>query len=349
MSGFSVTVSFEQFSQSGYPGPWTTNFSGGSVAGTNFTFMSEDQVIGVLKAGHYGLHLQINAPGSDGDNTAFDSDFQVLAAPAIAVTPTNHDFGPIQIGNSITNTFMVSNAGAGTLSGAATVAPPFTVGAGETYNLGSNQSTNVSIIYTPTNAVSNTAMAHFTGGKGFNATVTGIGYPPPKIAINPVFFNFGSVAVGSVSNAVFTISNAGGGNLIGVASVLPPFNIISGVNYTLTQNQSSNILIRYGPTNVASNSLTVSLTGGGGTNALLTGNSYISPQTLSFSASGSNISLYWPLMPIGFTLQESASLGPTNWANVPNSPSNASGSNEITLPISNSNELFRLIYPVTNR
>lgn len=120
---------------------------------------------------------------------------------AISVSPPSLDFGSLAVGQSTNLTFTVRNAGAGTLSGAASVGLPFSIVSGGTYSLGSNQSQTVTVRYAPTAAGNHSQSVAFTGADGAMATVSGSAWSPMA------GLNFSSTA-GAVS-APFSI-NAGG-------------------------------------------------------------------------------------------------------------------------------------------
>jgi hypothetical protein len=97
--------------------------------------------------------------------------------PVIQVSPATLTFGPVPAGASATNTFTVQNAGAGTLSGTATVATAATnclkVLSGGTYSLGAGQSQVIAVRYTPTGAATDSGSITCSGGGGTQVNVTG--------------------------------------------------------------------------------------------------------------------------------------------------------------------------------
>lgn len=99
----------------------------------------------------------------------------ILQAPAISVAPASLDFGTVTVGSSADRTFSVSNVGAGTLGGTATVSAPFSVVAGGTYSLAAGQSQTVTVRFTPASATTYARNATFTGGAGATPGVTGTG------------------------------------------------------------------------------------------------------------------------------------------------------------------------------
>ncbi len=76
-------------------------------------------------------------------------------------------------------------------------------------------------------------------------------YPPdqPFICVTSASLVFGSVAVTTTNQLVFTVQNTGGGSLIGtVGGVSPPFSIVGGTNYVLGGGTSTNVSVRFAPT-----------------------------------------------------------------------------------------------------
>ena len=93
----------------------------------------------------------------------------------------------------------------------------------------------------------------------------------PIIQVSPGSLSFGTTLTNaSVSNS-FTIQNIGGAVLSGTASVGAPFSIVSGGSYNLGSNQSQTVMVAFSPAMVSNYSQTVTLTGGGGTNAIVSG------------------------------------------------------------------------------
>jgi hypothetical protein len=111
-----------------------------------------------------------------------DRKFQISAklkepvSPIISVTPESIDFGAVEVGESSQRTFTVTNIGAGTLDGEATVAGDgFAVLSGSPYSLSAGQSSLVTIEFTPTASGSFQGTVTFTGGGGTSRSVIGTG------------------------------------------------------------------------------------------------------------------------------------------------------------------------------
>jgi hypothetical protein len=121
-----------------------------------------------------------------------------LAGPVISVSPTGVIFGVLAPGQHATNSFVVSNVGAGTLSGSATVAPPFRIVGDGTYSgLANGQSTVVQVAYDPA-SINDTGTVNFAGGGGTTASVSGgLLYVQPGLSF--------SAAAGTI-NSPFAVS-----------------------------------------------------------------------------------------------------------------------------------------------
>ena len=110
----------------------------------------------------------------------------LITNPVVMVTPITMDFGSVKAKSTVTNTFLVENAGGGKLVGKATVPPPFKIISGESYSLKENAAQVVTIIYTPSHASSDTQTVTFTGGGGAKVPVTGrLRGAPARTTSNP--------------------------------------------------------------------------------------------------------------------------------------------------------------------
>ena len=94
----------------------------------------------------------------------------------------------------------------------------------------------------------------------------------PVILVAPGSMSYGVVLTGtSVTNSI-TVQNMGTGTLSGSASVGAPFRVVSGGSYSLGSGQTQLVMVAFSP-QVASNYVqSVAFTGGGGTNAVVSGN-----------------------------------------------------------------------------
>ncbi len=97
----------------------------------------------------------------------------LFTVPVIIVTPPALDFGTVAEQTTATNSFLVENAGGGTLVGKVTVAPPFKIVSGDTYSLKSGEIQIVTITYAPSEAEKDLQTVEFSGAKPVTAKVTG--------------------------------------------------------------------------------------------------------------------------------------------------------------------------------
>jgi hypothetical protein len=94
----------------------------------------------------------------------------------------------------------------------------------------------------------------------------------PGIFVSPNNYWFGSVVTNrSATNVTFTVKNIGTGLLVGTSSVAAPFTISSGNTYSLAHNQTQQVTVLFSPTVTNSYLKTVTFTGGGGTNGVVSG------------------------------------------------------------------------------
>ena len=185
--------------------------------------------------------------------------------PAIGVTPGGVDFGAVPFGSFLDKTFVVTNTGGGTLDGAAMVPSPFSIVSGQSYVLGSGESANVVVRFSPTGVQTFTGNLTFTGAGGFCAAVYGSGFDAiPVIAVNPSSVDFGVVQNGGYADRTLLVRNVGGGRLVGSATVAPPFTIVSGGGYELDSGQGQPVVVRFSPVVAGDHSAAMSFGGGGG-------------------------------------------------------------------------------------
>jgi hypothetical protein len=97
--------------------------------------------------------------------------------PVIVVSPAMLKFGAADPHRTLTNTFLVENAGGGKLVGRVKVKPPFRVIDGRSYALRENEAQVVTIVYAPKSPETVTNTVEFTGGSGATATVVGSPLP----------------------------------------------------------------------------------------------------------------------------------------------------------------------------
>jgi hypothetical protein len=97
--------------------------------------------------------------------------------PAVAVSHRTLDFGSVPVGSAKKLSFTVQNAGAGSLSGAASVSAPFSVLAGSPYILKYPQTQAITVQYAPESMGVHMTVVRLTGGDGAAVTVMGSALP----------------------------------------------------------------------------------------------------------------------------------------------------------------------------
>ncbi len=204
-------------------------------------------------------------------------DYAGVGPPVIEVTPPSLDFGSVEIGTDAGLSFTIKNIGAEALSGSASVAAPFWIGAG-TYYLNPCQSQQITVWYTPNWVETNHAVVSLSGGFGTtNLPVTGSGHMPPVISVTPPSADFGNVAVGDAVERTFAVWNTGGWLLSGSATATLPFSVVSGSPYNVPPNGYTNVIVRYQPSSDGSNASVVQFSGGVGASRPVSGSAYYRP------------------------------------------------------------------------
>jgi hypothetical protein len=160
----------------GSPDYLGTNYHLVSIIATNYP-RNAGTPIANTSGNTFNVDMDGTTRGADGlwDIGAYEYNLGTMSTnPAIFVAPTGLFFGSVLANSISTNIFTVSNAGAGTLAGTATVAAPFSVINGGAYSLAAGQSQTILITFAP--GAGNTASTQtvtFTGGGGATATVIG--------------------------------------------------------------------------------------------------------------------------------------------------------------------------------
>ena len=160
--------------------PPTTGWTNVYVSWRGANSKTNDQyspvVFSNLKVGAHELVLVGREAGAEISwlvVTNYSGATQPPPSPAIQVVPTNLTLGTVLIGADPTSSFVVQNAGGGTLSGTASVGAPFSVVSGGSYSLSSNQSQTVTVAFNPASAGSYNQSVTLTGGGGASVNVSG--------------------------------------------------------------------------------------------------------------------------------------------------------------------------------
>jgi hypothetical protein len=235
---------------------------------------------------------------SNGGNSTNAVTGSGVAAAQLAVSPPSLTFGTLTVGANAQLSFTITNTGGVTLSNGVATVPsgPFTVLSGTPFSLPAFGTTNLTIRFAPTSSgnFSNAVVITTSGGNSTNA-VTGSAVAPAQLGISPASLNFGLLTVGTSAQSSFTITNLGGSRLTnGTAAVQGgPFTILSGTPFVLPALGTTNLTVRFSPTNSGSfsNLIVFASDGGNSTNAVV-GTAALVP-VADFTGSPTNGG--WPL------------------------------------------------------
>src|SRR5262249_9169221 len=120
--------------------------------------------------------VSVTAMDLAGNESACSATASGIAQATFAVSPTGRvNFGNVNVGGSVTQTFAVSNARSSPVSGSASVSPPFSIVSGSPFNLGGSGATaTITVRFAPaTAAVSSTNLSFTAGGETISRVVTG--------------------------------------------------------------------------------------------------------------------------------------------------------------------------------
>jgi hypothetical protein len=245
------------------------------------TFSSNDLGSGIasghLRTGQTSDVPEVKLKAEADRKVKLEGNLTQATSPRISVDPASTlDFGSVNTGNTATQSFTVTNAGAGTLSGSASIADasaPYTIVSGSPYSLSEGASVDVEVEFSPTSTGTFTTDVNFTGGGGATRSVTGSGAATTgTLSVEPTDgLVFGNVAVGNSSILSFTVTNTGAGTIDGEASMAgsTAFQLIddlgqpvSVVPYSLDANASKTVRVRFQPSATGAASAAVSFTGG---------------------------------------------------------------------------------------
>lgn len=241
--------------------------------------------------------------------------------PSLEVTPSALAFGLVPIHGSATRSFTVRNAGGGVLSGSASVSVAgVSVVSGGSYSLAAGQSQSVSVRWSPTTLAALSGSVTLSGAAGGSVSLSGTVDPEPVLSVTPGVLGFGEVLLGEDRTLSVSVTNAGGGRLVGSASAGGPFSVVGGGSYDLAAGESQVIEVRFAPVVRGEVGGTLSASGGGGGAVVLSGRG-LAPGELSVSPS----SLVFEMIEVGSVVTGSVTL--TNVGDV-----SVSGSASVSSP-----------------
>jgi hypothetical protein len=207
--------------------------------------------------------------------------FAATAAGQLAVNPSTVSFGTVQIGNSVSQSAILSNTGSSslTISQATVSGTGFSVsGLNVPLTLAPGQAVSVTTIFAPQSSGSTSGSFSVAyslpkikvHGKGSPSSsnaaavsLTGTGMAPGQLAANPSSLNFGNVQVGSGLTQSATLTNSGGVSLmVSQATLTNASFAVSGLALPLTlgAGQSATFSVTFAPQSAGSVSGTVVFT-----------------------------------------------------------------------------------------
>jgi hypothetical protein len=218
--------------------------------------------IGVyIRAGDRLVRYRVRADFWDGSHVNYIQAWWCWQGPECNVNPTNLNFGQTCVGDYEDKDFTITNVGGGNLSGSVSEScNHYSIASGEgSYNLGAGQSRTVTVRFQPTSTGSKNCTVQ-TGSDCTNVSCSGTGEDcDPECQVVPTSLSFGTVCIGDYVDRNFTITNIGGGNLIGsVSESCNHYSIVSGGDsYNLSAGQSRTVTVRFQPTSTGTKNCTV--------------------------------------------------------------------------------------------
>ena len=202
----------------------------------------------------------------------------------LTVSPTTLEFGSIDVPGTVDRTLTITNSGAGVLTGRVDIrlGSLFSVSTGGTFSLGANQSQTVTIRFTPKNngpyieeaiVISNGGPVVIKlYGTGI-APIISIATPDTLGPVGFPYLDFGNHCGDGTKS--FSISNVGGGTLIGTVTTDAPFHVTQGASFSLTsfQRQKVSIKLKWNPKNYDMIGGTVHIESNAGSRSILMGGS----------------------------------------------------------------------------
>ncbi len=207
-----------------------TNWSG-VAAGTTVNTLDDAVPLAdgeFLALGQYGTLLKSGA---------------VPTTPLLSVDPLALDFGTVTLGAHADRTVTAQNAGAGTLTGNCTVAPPFSLPDGCGLSLAAGASRAVSVRYAADAVGAAAATLSFatTGGPAsvsLSASAVAFDAAPSPLA-------FGDGSLGGTIEKSLTLTNAGSTALSIGAATSAPFAVVSSLPVTVPAGGSASLALSF--------------------------------------------------------------------------------------------------------
>ena len=268
---------------------------------------------------------------NDSDESPYPGAVDIVVnspVPAISVTPVSRSFGSVEVGATEDRSFTVQNTGGGTLTGNASVSSPFAVISGSPYSLTANQSTSVTVRYSPTTAGSDNRDVSFTGGGGAIRSVFGSAYLPTV--------------------ATPTVSPNGGNFLDSVLVTLDCSTFGATIRYTTDGNDPTGSSTTYSAPFTLTSSTPVkgkAFRSGYNDSTIASASFTVTPSPrplLHYVRQGESLVFSWSTAAVGFTLEYTTALPATSWTTNPTLPTSSGGQYVVTNTITGGNKFYRL-------
>ncbi|MFZ1946296.1 MAG: choice-of-anchor D domain-containing protein [bacterium] len=180
--------------------------------------------------------------GGDSEGTNEPSD------PVCDIDVQSLAFGSVTVGDSSDLVFRITNAGGGTLAGTVSQAcAEFSVVGEADYSLGSGDTATITVRFAPTSVGAKTCNVS-TGASCAEVACTGTGDLEPVCDLSLSELDFGTVFVGYFKDTTFTLTNNGGGILVGeVYTSHEAFSVVGVSEFGLGAGQAATFTIRFAP------------------------------------------------------------------------------------------------------
>lgn len=174
------------------------------------------------------------------------------SGPVCTVTPTALNFGTVPVGSHTELSFVVKNAGSGTLAGTVSGSlGDYSIEAGDgSFSLDSGESWLVTVRFSPSAGGPRSGSVDLGTDRCSTVGCSGTGSVGPICEVDPTSLDFGVVAVGSFSDQTFRIRNTGDGVLTGhVSENYEHYSILSGDGpFSLVHGQTLTVTVEFEPT-----------------------------------------------------------------------------------------------------
>jgi hypothetical protein len=247
---------------------FTVTLTSGSEFGFFISSQPQTTTLGPRQSTTFGVGFK---PASDGlfrGSVLVNSNFgsatvslvgQGREGARILVVPTDINFGTVSVGNTVTRTVTVSNAGREPLTFSGRIAigtdPGFFIASQPgTSTLRPGQSTNFTVGFRPSAGSPDDAFGTIViNSNGGDATIRLRARVAPQgvLQVNPTAINFGIVNIGETTTRTVTVTNAGSGPLTFSASLINGANAGFGISQPATlalgPGESTTFEVRFTP------------------------------------------------------------------------------------------------------